>query len=66
LKDGQDTGEICFEAELTSAVFRGRFYQVTVSASGQSLTFEMLLAQYPQPGQSVTLCLNPAAISLFG
>jgi ABC-type Fe3+/spermidine/putrescine transport system ATPase subunit len=66
LNGGRDTDEICFEAELTSAVFRGRFYQVTVSASGQSLTFELPLAQQPRPGQNVTLCLNPAAISLFG
>jgi ABC-type Fe3+/spermidine/putrescine transport system ATPase subunit len=65
VNDGQDKDEICFEAELTSVTFRGRFYQVTVSASGQSLTFEMPLAQHPQPGQNVTLCLNLAAISLF-
>ncbi len=57
---------ISIEGELTAILFRGRFYQITVLASGQFLTFEMGPTELPPVGGKVRLWLNPAAISLLG
>lgn len=57
--------EIAIEGELVAATFRGRFYQITLAAAGQSLTFEMPPTPLPATGSSVTLWLDPAALTLF-
>ncbi len=56
---------VSIEGELMSALFRGRFYQVTILASGQYLTFEMSPINLPPIGRKVTLWLDPAAISIL-
>ncbi len=56
---------VSVEGELTSALFRGRFYQITILVSGQHLTFEMSPTDLPSIGPKVTLWLNPAAILLL-
>ncbi|MBN1220275.1 MAG: ABC transporter ATP-binding protein [Anaerolineae bacterium] len=53
---------IAIEGEIVSCLFRGRFYQLTISANGQQLTFELSQQISPSSGK-VTLWLNPAAIS---
>ena len=58
-------GEITIEGELIASLFRGRFYQMTVSVAGQSLIFEMLPTSLPPVGSAVNLWLDPAAIILF-
>jgi ABC-type Fe3+/spermidine/putrescine transport system ATPase subunit len=53
------------EGDLVSALFRGRFYQITLAVAGQTLTFEMPPVSLPPAGRKVTLWLTPAAFSLF-
>jgi ABC-type Fe3+/spermidine/putrescine transport system ATPase subunit len=48
---------IAIEGELIASLFRGRFYQITVSVAGQLLTFELSEAmpyqlEHPQAGKS--------------
>lgn len=58
-------GEIVVEGELTASLFRGRFYQITLSAAGRLLTFEMPPNGLPAVGSTLKLWLDPAKISLF-
>jgi ABC-type Fe3+/spermidine/putrescine transport system ATPase subunit len=58
-------GEIVVQGELTASLFRGRFYQITLSAAGQLLTFEMPPNDLPAVGSRVKLWLDPTKISLF-
>lgn len=58
-------GEIVIEGELTAALFRGRFYQITVTVAGQSLSFELPPQRLPAIGSAVKLWLNPAALTLY-
>lgn len=57
--------EIVVEGELTTSLFRGRFYQITLSAAGQLLTFEMPLNDLLAVGSRVKLWLDPTKISIF-
>ncbi|MBN1994332.1 MAG: ABC transporter ATP-binding protein [Anaerolineae bacterium] len=58
---------ILLKGECIAALFRGRFYQVTLAVSGQHLTFELPLAELPlPPGQTLTVWLDPAAILVLG
>jgi ABC-type Fe3+/spermidine/putrescine transport system ATPase subunit len=50
---------------LGGALFRGRFYQITIATSGQQLTFEMALSELPPIGSQMSLWLDPAAILLL-
>jgi ABC-type Fe3+/spermidine/putrescine transport system ATPase subunit len=61
----QDQRGIPVQAEVLAALFRGRFYQLIVVAGGQKLTFELPLLDMPQPGQTLALWLDPAAISVL-
>ncbi len=59
-------GAMTVAGTLTSRLFRGRFYQVSVSTpAGPTLTFEMPSTVLPPVGESVTLWLNPGAMQLF-
>lgn len=58
-------GEIVVEGELMASLFRGRFYQITLSAAGQLLTFEMPPNDLPAAGSKLKLWLDPTKISLF-
>jgi ABC-type Fe3+/spermidine/putrescine transport system ATPase subunit len=57
--------QISIQGQMTAALFRGRYYQITFETAGQSLTFEMPSAQLPLMGQTITLWINPVAIKLF-
>jgi ABC-type Fe3+/spermidine/putrescine transport system ATPase subunit len=61
----EPAGEITIEGELVAALFRGRFYQITLAVAGQLLDFEMPATPLPAPGSKITLWLDPAAIALF-
>lgn len=58
-------GFIAVDGVLVSALFRGRYYQITIAASEYKLTFEMSLSDLPAVGSQVTLWLNPARIQLL-
>jgi ABC-type Fe3+/spermidine/putrescine transport system ATPase subunit len=53
------------EGELAATLFRGRFYQLTLAAGGQQLTFELPWANLPPIGSKITLWLDPDAISVL-
>ena len=61
----EPNGGIALEGEIVTTLFRGRFYQLTVVASGHQLTFERPLVELPPAGSRVTLWLDPAAISVL-
>lgn len=56
---------ITIEGELVVALFRGRFYQLTIATGDEQLTFELPLAEAPPLGSQLTLWLNPAAVSVL-
>jgi ABC-type Fe3+/spermidine/putrescine transport system ATPase subunit len=56
---------IPIEGEIVAALFRGRFYQVTLTINGQELTFELPWADLPPAGSRLTLWLDPDAISVL-
>lgn len=56
---------IPLEGEIMATLFRGRFYQLTLAANGQHLTFEVPLVSLPPTGSRITLWLDPGAISLL-
>jgi ABC-type Fe3+/spermidine/putrescine transport system ATPase subunit len=58
-------GAISVKGALTSVLFRGRFYQVTISTAGYQLTFEMSLPEISLTGRQITFWLDPAAILLL-
>ncbi|HFD39019.1 MAG TPA: ABC transporter ATP-binding protein [Anaerolineae bacterium] len=56
-------------ATVRRCSFRGSRYRLTVAPpAGPELTFELpaITARRPQPGETVTLTLHPAALSLLG
>jgi ABC-type Fe3+/spermidine/putrescine transport system ATPase subunit len=57
--------EITLEGELIASLFRGRFYQITLMAAGQPLTFEMPPTPLPAPGSKITVWLDPMEMTLF-
>ncbi len=56
---------IAIKGTVAGSLFRGRFYQVTISTANRRLTFEMPLAERPPIGNQITLWLDPAAILLL-
>ncbi len=52
-------GGIPVEGRLETRLFKGRFYQITVTVSQQPFIFELGLAQPPEIGSQVKLWLNP-------
>lgn len=50
------------EGEVVTTLFRGRFYQLMLATGSQQLKFELPLTQLLQPGERLTLWLDPAAI----
>ena len=61
----RENGGIPLTGQVVAALFRGRFYQLILAVAGQKLTFELPLLELPQPGQFLTVWLNPAAISVL-
>lgn len=58
-------GFIALDGVLVSALFRGRYYQITIDASEHKLIFETSLSDLPTAGSHVTLWLNPTRIQLY-
>lgn len=56
---------LALNGTVQGCLFRGRFYQITIVASGCRLTFEMQSGQIPLSGEKIELWLNPAAILLL-
>ncbi|MBE7550187.1 MAG: ABC transporter ATP-binding protein [Anaerolineales bacterium] len=61
----EPVSDIALEGDLVASLFRGRFYQMTLSVAGQILTFEMPRTPLSSADNQITLWLDPAAISLF-
>jgi ABC-type Fe3+/spermidine/putrescine transport system ATPase subunit len=56
---------VALDGELVHALFRGRFYQITIATAGLQLTFELSLTQLPPIGSRMTLWLDPVRILLL-
>ena len=56
---------IILEGEVVSALFRGRFYQITIAVAGRQLTFEMTFSTAPLPGSHIKFWLQPASLQLL-
>jgi ABC-type Fe3+/spermidine/putrescine transport system ATPase subunit len=61
----ESNGGIPLEGEIVATLFRGRFYQLTLAAGGQRLTFELPSVSLPPAGSRLTLWLDPDAISVL-
>jgi hypothetical protein len=61
----EPTDGIVIEGELTAAMFRGRFYQLTIATGDEQLIFELPLTKIPAVGSKLSLWLNPNAISVL-
>jgi len=58
-------GAISVDGKLVSALFRGRYYQITLAVSDQQLVFEVSLSELPPIGSQITLWLDPTMIQLY-
>jgi ABC-type Fe3+/spermidine/putrescine transport system ATPase subunit len=61
----EPASSISIEGGVATSLFRGRFYQVSLTVAGRALTFELPAAPALSPGQTLKLWLNPRLIMLF-
>ncbi len=59
----EPVSDLCVEGEFIASLFRGRFYQLTLQAAGQRLTFE--LTALPTLDRPIKVWLNPQAMTVY-